>query len=74
MTLPSEGRRMTPAFTFLPLPGGTTLITWEAPLGEGHAVIDDAEHARNLAAADLPGFTAEAAQAYLHKFHDEEAA
>ena len=62
---------MTPAFTFLPLPGGTTLITWEAPLGEGHAVIDDAEHARNLASAELPGFTAEAAQAYLRKFHDE---
>lgn len=46
---------------------GSTLVTWQDHSGAGHALIHDAEQARDLAAANLPGAVSDAARAYLER-------
>lgn len=54
-------------FRFHPRSDGSTLITWRDHTGAGHALIHDAEQARDLAAANLPGAVSQAARAYLER-------
>ncbi|NKG21081.1 hypothetical protein [Paeniglutamicibacter terrestris] len=46
---------------------GSTLVTWRTESALGHALIHDAEQARDLAGLNLPGAVSEAAQAYLDR-------
>lgn len=65
--------KSTPIFSFTPLPGNTTRISWDLNdkagrvTGFGHVFIENKEHAEQLTHKNYPGDVRDAATQYLKR-------